>query len=187
MEIYRQKQLLLALVIILAILNLGMIGYLLYDKVSPSTKIEEVTAPQPTTDSLRSERPYRADRLQNRFGFDDEQMQQMEELRVQHHAIMRRLTDSIRQLRTRQTELVANHEENQEQVYEYAHEIGTLYSQIHIHTMDHFQKIKDLANSPQQVEAVNEFLRSAAMHKNRSKGDRRKHRHDQRSQRPKQQ
>lgn len=170
MEIKKQKHLLLSLVIILAILNLGTIGYLLYQKGS-STHAENLEAPPPqsTRGMPRGEGPNMADSLKNRFDFDEEQMQQMKVLWEEHRGTMRTLTDSIRQLRTKQVELIASYEENQKQIYDYAHEIGSLYSQIHIHTIKHFQGIKDLAKTPQQVKAVNEFFSDASMHKRRGK------------------
>ncbi|MFO8054463.1 MAG: Spy/CpxP family protein refolding chaperone [Bacteroidales bacterium] len=164
MEIQKQKQLLIWIVIVLAILNLGMIGLFVYKNYT-QTRTTETTEDHPGRyESKRPSHSKSCPKIDERFNFNEKQRQQLEYIRDKHRSKMRTFRDSINELRALQMKLIAKGEDHKPTVYKYARQIGTLYGEIHKETMDHFLEIKKIA-SPEQQENINEFYLDIANRK----------------------
>lgn len=154
MDIQKQKQLLTWTVILLVILNVGVIGLMIY-KNYQQADYNSRTGIERFDDNRRMSRD-RACMVHERFGFNEAQREKFEQSADRHRHNMNILKDSIRGLRTGMMQELTREQPDKEKLNIYSEQIGKIHAAIYKETMEHFLDVQEIA-TPEQREKINDF------------------------------
>ncbi|MCF8217939.1 MAG: periplasmic heavy metal sensor [Bacteroidales bacterium] len=158
MDINKQKKLITWAVIILVIINLGAIGLLIYRSYTPS---ETTTITRPAQeDRFHDNRGHRrgpGQFLQDRFQFNEAQLEKFNQSVDEHQSRMQEIKDSISLCRKKLVEEVVKDNPDTATLEEYIKRTGILHSKMQRETTNHFLEIQKIA-SPEQKEEIRSFL-----------------------------
>ncbi|MCF8331728.1 MAG: periplasmic heavy metal sensor [Bacteroidales bacterium] len=166
MDIKKQKQLLTWIVILLVVLNLSVIGLLIFNKYSPdSTTSNYNQRDEYYNNKNRGHFDHTPGRMMNeRFNFNEAQREKLIESAHLHHQTMTSYKDSIQYYRGRMIQEIAKETPDNNLLDHYINQIGLYHVKMNRATTKHFMEIKSIA-TPQQKDKVHDFLINVAQRK----------------------
>lgn len=127
---------------LLVVLNLATLGMLWYDRQEPvtttTTETEEPNTVKPQNDLLAEE-----------LGFDQQQREQLQQLRREHHESMRSNEQKLFGLRKQLHQKIGEPNTTEEEVTMLSDSIGNILSSIERSVFTHFRDIRGLCTEEQ--------------------------------------
>lgn len=162
MDISTQKKFLTWMVIILVIVNIGVIGWLVYNNYQMRNSFPNNTfRSQNDTNQRANFRQNPGHYLGQEFNFNTAQQETLQSLSSEHRLKMSPLRDSIQVCRRAMIEEITNDQPDKDFMTTCATKIGKYHTQMNQRTINHFMEIKQLA-TPEQKQDINRFLERAA-------------------------
>lgn len=157
MDIQKQKQLLTWIVIILVLLNLSVIGFLVFQNYK--LRNDTVNYNQNTTQYNKPGRNNHAPgaMMNQRFNFNEAQREKLRESAILHRQNMMNYKDSIRLYRGKMMREIAQENPDSNLLNRYFNQIGKYHVEMNRATTRHFIQLKTIA-SPEQKEEIKDFM-----------------------------
>ncbi|MFW6019999.1 MAG: Spy/CpxP family protein refolding chaperone [Bacteroidales bacterium] len=157
MDINKQKKLITWAVIILVIINLGAIGLLIYRNYNPPEAAITPPAQENLRNNARGHGRGPGQFLQDKFQFNEAQMEKFNHSMNTHQERMQEIKDSISLCRRKLLEEVVKDNPDTATIEKYINKTGILHSKMQRETTSHFLEIQKIA-SPEQKEEIRSFL-----------------------------
>lgn len=162
MDINTQKKLLTWMVIILVIINISVIGWLVYNNYQMRNSFPNNTfRSQNNNNQGANFRQNPGHYLGQKFNFNTAQQETLQSLSSEHRLKIAPLRDSIQVCRRTMIEEITKDQPDEEFMNTCASKIGNYHKQMNKLTIEHFMEIKQLA-TPEQEQEINHFLENAA-------------------------